>query len=166
MNSEEKEISIFHFKNLFNQMDTLEDRMTTHNSMKYGLIVTIIVILLFVGLFKCKNFKKNNKRQLRNTEMLEMVECHNDSLAAQGMLKQLQTSKKKEEKQKRKEEEEKRKKEEKKKMMEEEKRKKKIEAKKTDKKNMRKKWIEVEVEISASENDDEECLFLLKKGLT
>ena len=55
VNNEQKEISVFHFTNLSNQMNTLEDRMTTqgwHNSVKYGLIVTIIVILLFVGLYK------------------------------------------------------------------------------------------------------------------
>ena len=152
-NHEEKEISIFHFENLSNQMDDLEGRVGLHNSVKYGLIVTILIVMLFVSLFKCKNVKKNMKKKQRNTDMLEMVECHHDSLAAQGMLKQPQTRKKKEEEQERREEEDKQKKEEKKKRVEEEKKKKKPEFKKTDKKMMKKKWVQIDVSIS--DDDDE-----------
>ena len=154
VNNEEKEISVFHFTNLSNKMDDQVEAQGWHNSVKYGLIFMIIVILLSVGLYKCKNYKKSKKRQLRMADQLEMVEVHNESLAAQGMLKQPQSSKRKEENQKKKDEEEKQRKEQEKKELKEEKKQKKKPEKK--KKKKIKRWVEVMEEVTDSENSDEE----------
>ena len=153
VNNEDKEISVFHFTNLSNKMDDQVETQGWHNSMKYGLIFVIFVVLLSVGLYKCKNYKKSEKRRLRMAEQLEMVEIHNESLAAQGMLKQPRSSKRREELQKKKDEEEKQRKEQEKKELKVGKNQKKKSGKK---KKKVQKWIQVTEDITDSENSVEE----------
>ena len=70
-NNEKKEISIFHIENLSNQLSDLEGQVTTHNTVKYGLIAGILIVLMLVMLYKCVNIKKNVKKRLRRDEMIE-----------------------------------------------------------------------------------------------
>ena len=97
VNSEERELSLFHFTNLSNKLDEQADSQDQHNIIKYGLLAVIFGVITFVGIVKCKNYRKSEKRRQRINEQMELVEIHNDSLATQGMLNQPMTSRKREE---------------------------------------------------------------------
>ena len=163
VNSEARELSVFHFTNLSNRLDQQADSQGHHNNLKYRLFAVIFGLIIFVAIFKCKNYRKTEKRRKRINENMELVEIHNESLATQGMLHQPITNKKRREIKKRKEEQEKDRKEQEKKESKKEKEKLKQEKKeeqegkkqeKDQEKGQKMKWIQVPVELGGSGDDE------------
>ena len=165
VNSEERELSLFHFTNLSNKLDEQADLQDQHNTIKYGLLAVIFGLITFVGIFKCKNYRKSEKRRQRINEQMELVEIHNESLATQGMLNQPMTSRKREDIQKKKDEQEKYNREQEKKNLKQEKKELKQEKKEgkegkkqeknSGKKKKIQKWIQVEVDDSENSGIEE-----------
>ena len=166
VNNEDRELSVFHFTNLSNKLDDQASSQGLHNNVKYGLFLVIFGILICVGIFKCKNYRKSEKRRLRMNEQMELVEIHNESLAAQGMLNQPMTSKKREDIQKKKDEQEKCRKEQEKKNLRQEKKELKQEKKEgkegkkqekdSGKKKKIQKWIQITTEVDSENSGIEE----------
>ena len=101
---ETSDISLFHYTDLSERVENYNGIQQNHNLVKYCILAGISGLILLTVMYKCFNLKKQNRRNRRIEEALEMTSLHNNALMKKGMVSR---NYKKNEKQKKKQKDQK-----------------------------------------------------------
>ena len=105
------DISLFHYSDLSEKVENYNEVQKTHNTVKYVLIVFIVILLISGMVFKCLGIRKQTRRNNEINEGLEMMTIHNSALVKKGIVSKTYNrteEKKKKRKQEKKKEQKKR----------------------------------------------------------
>ena len=64
VNTASREVSLFHIKNLNNQVSDLKDHVNQHHAIKYGLITVVVVIMVVFMINRCKNIPRKIEEKM------------------------------------------------------------------------------------------------------